>query len=656
MRHVTRSLSILALATLPIAGCVDPAPFIPEGSTSGPEGSSGSEATTVPDLPDVPPHADDDRFCLDPAVTPVLELAAPGLLANDGPAGARVEAQALPTLLGGNVTLFADGGLRYEPPPGIWGPDTFAYSVVDDLGRRAGATAHIDVRPTSAALARVADGALGLVLEGDTVGDRAGTRVAGLGDVNGDGVPDLALGAHLASHAGAYAGRSYVVLGGAEPGIIALADLSVDPRGWWLDGQTARDVAGWSLAGPGDVDGDGLADVLVGAPWVDAAACPGTPPFEEGCSQGRAYVALGQRNAISRSLSDVADGSAGFALDGAGVQWFSGSSIAGVRDLDGDGLAEILVGSPAVSDDVGHAHLVRGAALVGALGLDTVGATTPGFAMTGQGLPGQRVAAVGDVDGDGLEDLAIADHDAQGGTGVVHVVFGKLDDAPVDLDALARTGAGFTITGASAGDRTGLAIAGLGDVNGDGLDDLALGAPGPESWDWPTGGTARAGRVYVVHGKTGAGPVSLVDVDGGQGGLVLRGEPESAAGFSLASVADWNGDGLRDLLIGAPASSASGTQAGRVYVVFGGGLVGPSIELADVAAGHGGFALDGLAPWDQLGYAVGDAGDLDGDDLHELLLGAPGHGANTLNHALGLGRAYVLPGIPLPGSGAACED
>jgi hypothetical protein len=298
---------------------------------------------------------------------------------------------------------------------------------------------------------------------------------------------------------------------------------------------------------------------------------------------------------------------------------------------------------------------VRGEALVGTYGLDTVGATTPGFVMSGQGQPGQRLAAVGDVNGDDLEDLAVADHDALGQTGVVHVVFGKADDEPVDLDMLSRTGAGFTITGASMGDRTGVALVGLGDVDGDGLDDLAIGAPGPDVWDWPTGEPARAGRVYVVRGKTGSAPVSLVDVDGGQGGLVLRGEPESAAGFSLASVADWNGDGLRDLVVGAPAAAASGVQAGRVYVVFGGGITGPSIELADVAAGRGGLAIDGQAPWDQLGYAVGDAGDLDGDGLHELLLGAPGHGANTLNHALGIGRAYVLPGIVVPTSGVACE-
>lgn len=648
----------LLTAGLVAAGCVDPAPFIPEGDTTtatDPATATGG----VSDLPTAAPLAEDDALCLDPAAAPALELAAPGLLANDVPAvGLEVEPDQLVTLLGGAVELAADGSLRYEPPPGLWGVDAFPYAVVDAAGRRATATARIDLRPTSVALARVTAGELGLWLEGGLVGERLGTRTTGLGDVDGDGVPDLGLGAHLAHYTGAVAGRSYVVLGRAQPGQVPLGrDPAASGVGYALDGEAPRDVSGWALAPAGDVDGDGLADVLVGAPWVDTAPCPGAPPFEEGCSQGRAYVALGQARPVTRSLSDVAGGLAGFALDGTDSQWFTGSSVAGVPDLDGDGLAEVLVGSPAELDGIGRAHLVRGGGIVGTRGLDTVGTVTPGFVMTGAGQPGQRLAAVGDVDGDGLEDLAIADHDALGGTGVVHVVFGKADDDPVDLDALTRTGRGFTITGASPGDRTGTAIVGLGDVDGDGLGDLALGAPGPDTWDWPTGATPRAGRIYVVFGKTDVAPVSLVDVDGGQGGLVIRGEPESAAGHALASLVDWNGDGLRDLAVGAPAYSAQGAQAGRVYVVHLGALVqaGGAIELAAVAAGHGGLAIDGQAPFDQLGYAVGDAGDLDGDGLHELLLGAPGHGANTLNHALGIGRAYVLPGIPLPSSGAACD-
>lgn len=657
MRPTLARTRIMALALVAAAssGCVDPAPFIPEGTAASSDGSTSGGGL---DVPEAVPEAVDDLLCLDPAAMPALALAAPGLLANDTPTmGLQVEPDELTTLLGGTVVLAADGSLQYQPPPGVWGTDAFAYSVIDAFGRRAGATARVDVRPTAAALARVAAGELGLLLEGQAVGERAGTRATGLGDVNGDGVPDLGVGAHYAGYAGTVAGRSYVVLGRAEPAALVLPQLSATQAGYALDGEAPRDVSGWALAAAGDFDGNGLDDVLIGAPWVDGAPCPAAPFFDEGCTQGRAYVAYGQEDTTSRSLSEVADGLAGFALDGIEAQWFTGSSVASVSDLDGDGLPEVLVGSPAELDGVGgFAHLVRGSALVGTRGLGTVGDTTPGFVMSGAGDPGQRLAAVGDVDGDGLEDLAIADHDANDGTGVVHVVFGKPDDAPVDLDTLATSGMGFTITGASTGDRTGTSLAGLGDVNGDGLGDLAIGAPGPDTWDWPAGAPARAGRVYVVLGKSSAAPVSLVDVDGGQGGLVLRGEPESAAGHALASVTDWNGDGLRDLLVGAPAFSANGAQAGRVYVVQLGSVdAAVAIELADVAAGHGGMAIDGQAPWDQLGYAVGDAGDLDGDGLHELMLGAPGHGANTLNHGLGIGRAYVLPGIPLPSAGAACD-
>ena len=157
--------------------------------------------------------------------------------------------------------------------------------------------------------------------------------------------------------------------------------------------------------------------------------------------------------------------------------------------------------------------------------------------------------------------------------------------AVIDLSNIAAGTGGFVINGASAGDWSGASVASAGDVNGDGLTDIIVGA-------WKSG--ANSGRSYVVFGSTSGNAVNLSAVAGGTGGFVINGQgANDYSGWSVAGAGDVNGDGLADLIVGARRSDPSGgMDAGRSYVVFG-QTAGTAINLSAIAAGTGGFVING---------------------------------------------------------------
>lgn len=410
------------------------------------------------------------------------------------------------------------------------------------------------------------DGTTGFRLDGAAAGDRCGFSVASAGDVNGDGIDDLVIGAYLANE---QRGSSYVVFGRSTgfPAVIPLAELN-GSDGFRLDGTEIFDQSGRDVAGAGDINGDGVDDLVIGARF----ASPNGISFA-----GSSYVVFGRSTGFTPviALSSL-DGSTGFRLDGIGDSDRNGWAVAAAGDVNSDGFNDLIssaVGSSVTGTNAGAVYVVYGrntgfpavipvTALDGSNGFRLDGATAGDFA-------GVSAAGVGDLNNDGIDDLVSGGTGSDAGgmdAGRIHVVFGRATGFPAALDMGSTNGNdGFRIEGAAAMDFLGVAASAAGDFNDDGIDDLVIGAVGAD-----TNGDS-SGSSYVVFGRNGGfAPVFSASAVNGSNGFRLDGVASGDfSGRSMAALGDLNGDGVDDLFVSANQADSNGTDSGSSYVVFG---------------------------------------------------------------------------------------
>ena len=431
---------------------------------------------------------------------------------------------------------------------------------------------------------------------GEAGSDHAGVSVASAGDVDGDGLDDILVGASGESSAGLNAGAIYL-LRGPIAGIVNLADAHAK-----VTGEVSGDALGISAATAGDVDGDGLDDWMCGADGQDAG----------GAAAGAVYLfdqpatgAMSASQATSKLVGDAEYDRLGMVVSGAG-------------DQDGDGLDDILVTAPyhdGDEADIGAAYLVH------TLPVGTDCVCTDSVRLFGAAenhYAGWAMAGGGDVDGDGVADLLVGAFGAERHgpfTGAAYVMRGPL------VESTGLTHSQGKLVGEEAGDFAGSAVA-MGDVDGDGLADLLVGAPGESS------GPFAAGAAYVFMGVP-VGEISL-----GTAEAKLLGEVAyDAAGEAVASAGDVNGDGHDDVLVGAPLADPAGENRGAAYLLL--GPLSGEIPLFDAHLKLVGEGVD-----DGAGFSLASAGDTDGDGLDDFLVGAYGHDGVGTN----AGAAYLLLG------------
>ncbi len=378
------------------------------------------------------------------------------------------------------------------------------------------------------------------VLNGVVAGDYFGASVAGAGDLNGDGFGDLIVGAYQASPGGrANAGSAFVFHGSMDG--VAMTPAQV------LEGVAAGDWLGNSCAGAGDLNGDGYGDLVVGAPFAD----PGGR-----MNAGTASVFHGSPTGVSTVAAQI--------FEGRSVGDEFGCSVAGAGRLNSDSFGDIVVGArqadPSGRMNAGTASVYHGSAM----GILRAPAIVLEGGAEGDSF-GSSVASAGDVNADGFGDLVVGAYFADPGmparlnAGTASVFHGTAGG----IQRLATS----VLSGVVAGDRFGFTAASAGDLNGDGFGDLVVGANFASPRGFASGGVA-----LVFYGS--AGGIALIAA------RTLEGS-EANENFSigLAGAGDLNRDGFDDLVVGSPYALPGGKVS-----VFHGSLMGVPINAARVIA------------------------------------------------------------------------
>jgi len=387
--------------------------------------------------------------------------------------------------------------------------------------------------------------------------DRFGTSAVSIGDLDGDGVGDLAVGAFFDDDGGNSRGAVWVLFLNTDGTVKAHQKIS-STQGGFGEGLSNFDYFGNSVASLGDLDGDGVQDLAVGA----------RGDHENGTQRGAVWVLFLNTDGTVKAHQKINETQGGFSgvLDNA--DWFSWS-ISGIGDLDSDGVVDLVV-SAAFDDDGGGD---RGAVWILFLNSNgtvkshqKISSTQGGFTgvLDNADYFGSAVADLGDVDGDGVVDLAagaLYDDDGSGDRGAVWILFLNSNGTVKSHQKISSTHGGFTGV-LESNDRFGHSLTSLGDLDCDGVADIAVGAFRDDD------GGSEVGAAWVLFLNSNGTVKTHQKISATMGGFTGDLDNSDYFGISVASLGDLNGDGIGDLAVGAEGDDDGGSERGAVWVLF----------------------------------------------------------------------------------------
>lgn len=414
-------------------------------------------------------------------------------------------------------------------------------------------------------------------------------------DISGDGKSDILIGAPKANGTG----EAYIFYSSAITPLLSGTDITSASSGKTLSGEASGDQFGYSLAIAGDINGDGYADLIIGAPYADG----------NGNDSGKVYIYYGGSSSNMDNDADVV-------ISGSASGDNLGFSVSPAGDVNGDGFDDILMGAPRKYQSgipyAGAAYIFYGGvSLANKSGYPALSSGDADVILKGESAQdrfGSAVSWAGDFNKDRYGDVLVGAPEADGGgnnRGRAYIYYGGTSmDSKADI----------RITGAANTDQLGSSVARGGDINSDGYGDVIMGAPYAD-----VSSMENAGKAYILYGRAGSTDLLDIDVSASVAGLTeLNGlNNQEHFGYSLGYSGDVNNDGYGDILVGSWYLGTDPLFIGRSYIYLGGHIMSTSSSLStpDVT-------FIGEKQEDRFGTAVSGAGDVNGDGYYDVMVGA----------------------------------